>query len=190
MAKINCKVCGNPLDVEKDNTICVCGSCKRHQLVPATKDKARVDLLNSANEQRILCNFDEAINLYKTAIESYPNEADAYFGMALSKYGISFKYNSRLQTYTPIINRLSYTSFLRDEDYNDALRNSNFEACKLISSIGNAIQAVQDAMLKQVKNDRPYDVMICYADKDWHNKADTHHDIEKPRCEHSAKVHF
>ena len=47
-------------------------------------------MFNRAHEYRLNCEFDKAYDAYKTIIEEDEQEAEAYWGMILSEYGVEY----------------------------------------------------------------------------------------------------
>jgi len=89
MSIFKCKMCGGSLEVEKGQTICECEYCGTKQTVSATDDEVVTNLYNRANNLRIKCEFDKAQEIYEKIVAKKPNEAEAYWGIVLCKYGMS-----------------------------------------------------------------------------------------------------
>ena len=50
----------------------------------------KIKLFSRANRLRTACQFDSARNVYEDIIKNFPEEAEAYWGLILCKYGIEY----------------------------------------------------------------------------------------------------
>ena len=90
MAVFKCKMCGGNLEVADNMSVCECEYCGTKQTVPKTRDDIVFNLFNRANNLRIKCEFDKAQEIYEKIVASNPDEAEAYWGIVLCKYGIEY----------------------------------------------------------------------------------------------------
>ena len=88
MAIIKCKMCGGELNITPDSTICECEYCGSKQTIPNTDDEKRLRLYERAHKLRYEFDFDKAAGVYESIVAEYQDEAEAYWGLVLCKYGI------------------------------------------------------------------------------------------------------
>ena len=77
-------MCGGNLEVQEGMTVCEC------QTIPQLDDEKKINLFTRANRLRSACEFDKAAGVYESIIAEFPEEAEAYWGMLLCKYGIEY----------------------------------------------------------------------------------------------------
>ena len=79
----------------------VCPYCGNKYNFAGEKSEALTLALNRANEMRAACDFDDAIREYKLITRGNPRDAEAWWGLALSIYGIEYVRDSRTGTLVP-----------------------------------------------------------------------------------------
>ena len=90
MAVIKCKMCGGDLNVAENNSVAVCEYCGTQQTVPSADNEKKLTLFGRANRLRMACEFDKAAGVYESIVADFPEEAEAYWGLVLCKYGIEY----------------------------------------------------------------------------------------------------
>lgn len=118
-------MCGADLGVFGDNKIAECDFCGTKQTVPAADDEKKVNLFNRANNIRMHCEYDRASAIYENLISDFPDEAEAYWGLYLCKYGIAYVDDPKTKKKVPPLYRASKRSIMDDEDYKEAIENSD-----------------------------------------------------------------
>ena len=88
MAIIKCKMCGGDLDLIAGQSVAECEFCGTRQTVPAADNEKKLTLFARANRLRAACEFDKAAGIYESIVADFPEEAEAYWGLVLCKYGI------------------------------------------------------------------------------------------------------
>ena len=88
MPIIKCKMCGGDLNLVDDSTVCVCEYCGTKQTVPKVDDEKKLKLFERANRLRMACEFDKAAGVYESIVADFDEEAEAYWGLILCKFGI------------------------------------------------------------------------------------------------------
>ena len=83
-----CKICGGDLIPVPGSVIATCENCGTKQPFPTGEDPRKLKLFAHANRLRLACEFDKAAGIYEAIIADYPEEAEAYWGLVLCKYGI------------------------------------------------------------------------------------------------------
>ena len=90
MAVFKCKMCGADLPLIDDSTVCECEYCGTTQTVPAANNEKKMNLFNRANRLRFANEFDKAAGVFESIVSEFPEEAEAYWGLCLCKYGIEY----------------------------------------------------------------------------------------------------
>lgn len=90
MAVLKCKMCGGNLPMEEGMTFVECEFCGTTQTIPCGNDTKKTNLFNRANRLRIANEFDMAAIVYESILAEFPDEAEAYWGLCLCKFGIEY----------------------------------------------------------------------------------------------------
>ena len=85
-----CDTCGGPLRYSQVGLEATCPYCGNRYNFRGGKSQALSLALSRANSYRLNCDFDEAIREYTLITERNPDDAEAWWGLALSKYGIEY----------------------------------------------------------------------------------------------------
>ena len=170
MSIFKCKMCGGSLEVQKGQTICECEYCGTKQTVSATDDEVITNLYNRANNLRIKCEFDKAQEIYEKIVAKNPNEAEAYWGIVLCKYGIEYVEDPDTYKRVPTCHRTQLESVLTDVDYLSAMENADSNQKLIYEQEAKEIDKLQKDILSIVHNEKPFDVFICYKETDKNGK--------------------
>lgn len=163
MISFECKNCGGELELVEPG-IGKCSSCHSKQPMPQLND----DKFNRANRLRLEdVNFDDARKLYESIVDSNPDEAEAYWGIVLCRYGIEYVKDPRTGDYKPTCNRLIESSIKEDSDFKLACEKALNDNVKDFY-VGQAelIDNIQKKIMQIAKNEKPYDIFISFKDKD------------------------
>ena len=90
MTVIKCKMCGGDLQIIEGETVAECEYCGTKQTVPKVDDEKKLTLFSRANRLRLACEFDKAASVYESIVADFPEEAEAYWGLVLCRYGIEY----------------------------------------------------------------------------------------------------
>lgn len=170
MSIFKCKMCGGSLEVQKGQTICECEYCGTKQTVSATDDEIVTNLYNRANNLRIKSEFDKAQEIYEKIVAKNPNEAEAYWGIVLCKYGIEYVEDPNTYKRVPTCHRTQLESVLTDVDYLSAMENADSNQKLIYEQEAKEIDKLQKDILSIVHNEKPFDVFICYKETDENGK--------------------
>ena len=166
MGVLRCKMCGAPIETIDNNRLVTCNYCGSKQTIIDANDEKKTNLFNRANQLRMNCDFDSAIVAYESIISLYPQEPEAYWGLALSKFGIEYVDDPKTKKKTPTIHRSSYEYFEKDSNYLRALEYSDIIAKEQYKNEAIEITNIQKSILNISKNEKPFDIFICYKEKD------------------------
>lgn len=166
MAVIRCKMCGGDLILTEGSSVAQCDSCGRMQTVPKADDEKKLASFARANRLRASCEFDKAAGVYETIVADFPEEAEAYWGLVLCKYGIEYVDDPATGKKIPTCHRSSYDSVLDDNNFEQALENSDIVAQKVYREEAKQFERIRKGILEVSSNEQPYDIFICYKETD------------------------
>ncbi len=162
---LKCKMCGSNLDIEDSITVCKCEKCGTSQTVPDIEDDKELKLFERAGRLRFNCDFDKAAGIYNTITDSYPEEAEGYWGLILCKYGIEYADNASGKK-VPVCHRISYDSVMDDEDFELVMENSDSESRAIFREEAKIIEENRKKYIQIAESEQPYDIYISYRAKD------------------------
>lgn len=170
MAVYKCKMCGASLDVNEKLTFVECDSCGSKQTLPKLDDERRNNLYDRANHFRRNNEFDKAISIYEQILNEDKEDAESYWSLVLCKYGITYVEDPKTYKRVPTVNRAQFTSIYDDENYKQALKYADGYQKDIYQEEANAINEIQKNILAISKNEKPFDVFICYKETDSYGK--------------------
>ncbi len=169
MAVYKCKMCGGALDITGE-TVAVCPYCGTQQTLPSSNDEITENLFNRANDLRLKCEFDKAEQVYERILNENNDEPEAHWGIVLCKYGIEYVVDPATKKRVPTCHRTSYEAVTTDLNYQAAIRCANAVQKAVYETEAKTIDTIQRNILAIVKNEKPFDVFICYKETDEHGK--------------------
>lgn len=165
MAVLKCTVCGGELEVNADLSVGVCKFCDSIITIPKELDR-KGNLYNRAIFLRQNNEFDKALATYEDILKEDNSDAEAHWGLVLSKFGIEYVLDPKTQERIPTCHRTQTQSILSDPDYLAALEHSDIEAQKVIENEAKRINKIQTKILEISQKEEPYDIFICYKETD------------------------
>ena len=166
-----CEICGGELK-ELEEGHYQCPYCRTEFFKETTLPDELVLDLHSANRERSLQRFEDALNEYDRIIESYPECFDAYWGATLSDYGIQYEkdYDGRM---IPTVHRFSEVSVFENDYFVNAQRYCKNENEKArIEKSAAEIERIRTEIKKTVGTQKPYDIFLCYKETPIDNPRD------------------
>ncbi len=173
MATFKCKMCGATLDIEEGKSVATCEYCGSTQTVPVADNEKKLTLFARANRLRFGCEFDKAAGIYESIIQDFPEEAEAYWGLVLCKYGIEYIDDGISGKKIPTCHRTRPTSVMEDDDFAQACENADVLARDVYRSEAKEIDRIQRKILEIAGKEDPYDIFICYKETDDRTKSRT-----------------
>lgn len=170
MAIYKCKMCGGALDVHDNETVAVCEYCGSKQTVPTKSSEVITNLFNRANNLRLKNEFDKAAEIYGKILDEDDTNSEAHWCLLLCKYGIEYVEDPKTYKRIPTCHRAQYTSVLTDPDYTAAVANADAVSKEVYTEQAHEISELQKSILAIVKNEKPFDVFICYKESDENGK--------------------
>ena len=165
MAVFKCKMCGANLEVSENQSVVTCGYCGIYQTLPRLDSDKKIALFTRANNLRIKSEFDKAAGIYESIIAEYRDEAEAYWGLVLCKYGIEYVDDGN-GSRIPTCHRTLPTSIMDDDDFNQACEYADITAKSVYRDEAKVIDKIQKKILNIALNESPYDIFICYKEND------------------------
>ena len=166
MAIIKCKMCGGDLVIEPGSSVAECEYCGRRQTVPTADNEKKLTLFARANRLRSGCEFDKAAGVYESIVADFPEEAEAYWGLVLCKYGIEYVDDPATGKKIPTCHRSSFDSVMEDSDFEQALENADAVARKVYREEAKQIEEIRKGIIEVSGREQPYDIFICYKETD------------------------
>ena len=164
MAVFKCKMCGADLTLVEGSNICECEYCGTQQTVPTADNDKKMNLFNRANRLRFANEFDKASGVFESIVSEFPEEAEAYWGLCLCKYGIEYVDDPATAKKIPTCHRTSYDSIFNDSNFEMAQEYADVVARKLYREEAKEIDRLQKSILAIAQNEEPFDIFICYKE--------------------------
>ena len=166
MAVIKCKMCGGDLNLIEGVSTAECEYCGSVQTVPQLDDEKKLIQFERAERLRKQCEFDKAAGIYETIVADFRQEAEAYWGLVLCKYGIEYVDDPATGKKIPTCHRSSFESIMEDGDFEQALENADVMARKVYREEAKRIEEIRKGIIAVSSNEQPYDIFICYKETD------------------------
>lgn len=166
MPIFECKNCGASLEVEPGATVVTCDYCHSTQTLPRLDDGKRAGLFKRGNELRRAYEFDRAAELFGKVLDEDAGDAEAYWSLALCRYGVVYVEDPRTHDMVPTVNRMQTKGITADTDYRQALECAEDAQRDVYKSQAAQISEIQRGISEAAAKDEPYDVFICYKDSD------------------------
>ena len=116
------------------------------------------------NRLRFANEFDKAAGVFESIVSEFPEEAEAYWGLCLCKYGIEYVDDPATAKKIPTCHRTSYDSIFDDNNFDMAQEYADVVARKVYRDEAKEIDRLQKSILEIAKNEDPFDIFICYKE--------------------------
>ncbi|MCL1794842.1 MAG: toll/interleukin-1 receptor domain-containing protein [Oscillospiraceae bacterium] len=167
MTIIKCKMCGGDIQMNAEKTYGTCDHCGSTMTLPKIADERKANLFNRANHFRRQNDFDKALQAYENILNEDNADAEAHWGVVLSRYGIEYVEDPATRQRIPTCHRVQGGSVLADPDYLAALEHSpNINTRLLYEEEAKKISETQKGILAISSKEAPYDIFICYKETD------------------------
>lgn len=162
----SCQMCGANLNVQAGMRICKCEYCDSVQTVPDLSSEKKLQLFNKANSLRFACDFDRASDVYNDIVNDFPEEAEAYWGLCLCKYGIEYVVDPETQNRVPTCHRTSFEKIQDIPEFRKVLEYADAGLRNIYIQLAEVIDGIQQRILAIAVNEKPFDAFICYKETD------------------------
>ena len=166
MAIFKCKMCGGELTLVPGSTVCTCEYCGTKQTVPSADNEKKMTLFARANRILRDCEFDKAAGVFESIVADFPQEAEAYWGLVLCRYGIEYVDDPATGKKVPTCHRSSFESVMDDANYQQAVKNADTVAKEVYRAEGAQIEELRRDIIAVSSREEPYDIFICYKETD------------------------
>jgi len=165
MAIFKCKMCGGNVQAAEGAVFGTCDSCGSDTVLPKASDERKANLFNRANHFRRLNEFDKALQAYESILNEDNSDAEAHWGVVLSRYGIEYVEDPATHQRVPTCHRVQSESILADADYLAALEHApDGYTRSLYEDEAKKIAGIQKGILAISSKEEPCDVFICYKE--------------------------
>jgi len=166
MITFKCKMCGGDLHPVEKATTCECEFCGSVQTIPNADDEKKMNLFNRAQRLLRACEFDKAAGVYESIVAEYPEEAEAYWGLVLCKYGIEYVDDPKTGKKVPTCHRSSFDNVMEDSNFEQALENTDSVAKRVYREEAKVIEELRKKIIEVSSKEEPYDIFISYKETD------------------------
>ena len=161
-----CKVCGGDLNIDRNSKIATCEYCGTKQTLPKLENEKIINLYDRANYFRRSNEYDKAEALYEMILNEDGKDAEAYWSLLLCEYGVEYVEDPKTHEYIPTCNRTQKISILASENYKQAIKYGEDEQKELYQVEAEKINNIQKKILEISNKEEPFDIFICYKEKD------------------------
>ncbi len=112
------------------------------------------------------CEFDKASGVYEAIVADFPEEAEAYWGLVLCRYGIEYVDDPSSGKKVPTCHRSNFDSVMDDTNFEQALENADAVARKVYRDEAKQIEEIRKGIIEVSSKEDPYDIFICYKETD------------------------
>lgn len=166
MTTFKCKMCGGALEIENQESVARCEYCGTMQTLPKLDNEKIANLYDRANHFRRNNEFDKAGSIYEQILTENPNDAEAYWSLVLSRYGIEYVEDPATHKRIPTVNRTQFTSIYDDDNYKSALHYADSYQRTIYEEEAKTINEIQKNILTISQQEEPFDIFICYKESD------------------------
>lgn len=166
MSIFKCKMCGGQLAIEPDTNVCECEYCGSKQTIPTADNEKKMTLFTRANRLRFHNEFDKAYSVYESIVAEFPEEAEAYWGLVLCKYGIEYVDDPATAKKVPTCHRSSFDSIMDDPNFEMVMEYAEPDAKRVYRTEAKQIEELRKRIVEISGKEEPYDIFICYKETD------------------------
>lgn len=163
---LKCKMCGGDIEIQEGATVAKCKYCGSMMTIPLIDSDKKARLFNRANEYRLNNEFDKAFAAYKTITDENPEEAEAYWGLVLSEYGVEYVKDPASGNRIPTCHRTILQPIKENTNYKFAYKYADAERKFMYEDEAEQLGKLQKEILSVSAIEAPYDVFICYKESD------------------------
>lgn len=165
MENLTCPQCRGEIVLREDGKQGVCQSCGCVFHFKNEKKSNLIVLLNQANLLRLKGDFDSAILAYKNALLEDDADADIYWGLVLSIYGVEYV-EDKSGVLVPTCRRIQKQSIFENNFYKLAIENASEEQMEDFSCKAKQIDFLQKNIYDKLQHEEDFSVFLCYKSED------------------------
>ncbi len=161
---LKCKICGGDISVNAEMTVGTCQYCGSTITLPKIDSDKKARLFNRAIQYRLNCEFDKAYDAYNAIVSEDETEAEAYWGMVLSEYGVEYVEDPATKKMIPTCHRTQIHSVQSTVNYEYACKYAEPDRKFIYQDEAEELDRIQKNILSISSKESPYDVFICYKE--------------------------
>lgn len=162
---MKCECCGGEMQLLEGGVTAECEYCGRRAVWKEPKGEALVMEMNRANTYRRANKFSDAIMSYRLITEKNPKDAEAWWGLVLSTYGIEYVQDPR-GGFVPTCHRTVREGIFENADYKRAYQYASEEQRAYYEEDAGEIDRLQKEILRLADAGEDFDVFISFKSKD------------------------
>lgn len=166
MAVFKCKMCGGNLEIQESMTVCQCEYCGSNQTIPTLDNEKKITLFTRANRLRSVCEFDKASSVYESIVSEFKEEAEAYWGLILCKYGVEYIDDPKTGKKIPTCHRSSFNNVMDDVNFDLVMEYSDPASRAVYREEAKIMEELRERIIEVSSKEDPYDIFICYKEAD------------------------
>lgn len=163
---LKCKICGGDIEAVEGAVIGTCQYCGSTMTLPRIESEKKARLFNRAHQYRLNCEFDKAYDAYRAIVDEDEQEAEAYWGMLMSEYGIEYVDDPKTGKKIPTCHRTHVQPVISASNYKLALQYAETENRFMYQDEAEIIDKIQKKIISISSKIKPYDVFICYKESE------------------------
>lgn len=163
MAILKCRMCGGDIAVSENMSAVDCVHCGSRQTVPVLDSGKKIILFSRAGRLLWNCEFDKAAGVYRDIMKEFPSEAEAYWGLMLCRFGVSYLDGPPGLGKLPACHRASLESVLDAPNFERAMENADPAARRAYREEAKAIEKARLDVIAQAENEPLYDIFLCHT---------------------------
>ena len=134
--------------------------------IPTADSEKKLNLF--ARAQRLLraCEFDKAAGVYESIVADFDEEAEAYWGLILCKFGIEYVDDPATGNKVPTCHRSSFDSLMDDPNFDMVMECADPVARRVYREEAKQIEELRKRIIEVSAKEEPYDVFISYKELD------------------------
>lgn len=161
MELLRCTQCKGDLILSEDGLSGRCKFCGATYHFKQQKSERLISLLNQANVSRLKGDYDSAVLAYQIAIKEDETDADVYWGVVLSTFGIDYVEDKNGEL-VPTCRRTIRHSIFDDEFYKKAIKFADEEQAKQFEQQAQKIDLLQQSIKQKINSESDFDVFVCF----------------------------
>ncbi len=167
MIVLKCRMCGANITPESGKTYAACEYCGSVMTLPHINDERIANLFNRATHYRLQHEFEKAQATYENILMEDEHNAEAYWGIILSVFGIEYVEDPQTKNRIPTCNRVQRLSVLKNLNYQKAVEYAADDKSRMLyEQEANEIAKIQKGILSISDQEDSYDIFICYKETD------------------------
>ena len=156
-----CRTCKFPFSFPTAEATFACPACGAVNGRPQAEGMS-YDCLKRATNQRLGCDFHNAVSSYQHVLLDYPDEHEALWGLTLCRYGVEYVEDPRSGTLMPTVHSVRRRPMQADKDFLNACEQAPENVRAQYEAEAAYIDDAMARIRELAQTQKPYDVFICH----------------------------